>query len=108
MVVSVCLSSRNAEIMFWMIAGASPLLGSSISSSRRGSTMARATASICFCPPDSSPAGCCQNFFIAGKREKTHSRRLASISSARAAPRAARTMFSATVRSAKIPMFSGT
>jgi hypothetical protein len=40
-----------------MMAGARPLLGSSISSSARGSTMARATASICFCPPESLPAG---------------------------------------------------
>ena len=37
--------------------GAKPLLGSSINISKRGSMMARATASICFCPPDSLPAG---------------------------------------------------
>ena len=40
-----------------MIAGARPLVGSSIRISRRGSMMARAIDSICFCPPDSSPAG---------------------------------------------------
>ena len=39
------------------MAGARPLLGSSISISARGSTMARATASICFWPPESLPAG---------------------------------------------------
>ena len=108
MVVSVCLSSRKAAIMFWMMAGARPLLGSSTSSSFRGSTIARATASICFCPPESSPAGCCQNFLIAGNRPKIQSSRFASMSSARRAPRAARIMFSRTVRSAKMPMFSGT
>jgi hypothetical protein len=42
---------------FWMIDGARPLLGSSIRISARGSQMARATASICFCPPLSLPAG---------------------------------------------------
>jgi hypothetical protein len=40
--------------------------------------MARATASICFCPPDSLPAGCSQNFFSAGKKPKIHSRRTVS------------------------------
>ena len=50
------LSSRNAVIRFWMIDGARPLLGSSIRISARGSQIARATASICFCPPESLPA----------------------------------------------------
>ena len=43
--------AEGARSGCWMIDGARPLLGSSISSSARGSTMARATASICFCPP---------------------------------------------------------
>jgi hypothetical protein len=51
------LQLAKASIRLLMMAGARPLLGSSISSSSRGSTMARATASICFCPPDSLPAG---------------------------------------------------
>ena len=76
MVVCAALSSRKAAIMFWMIAGARPLLGSSISSSLRGSTMARETASICFCPPLSLPAGWFQNFFMAGNRPKIHSSRV--------------------------------
>ena len=57
MVVLCAFSWRKASIRLLMIDGARPLLGSSISSSSRGSTMARATASICFCPPDSLPAG---------------------------------------------------
>jgi hypothetical protein len=57
MVVFCAFSSRKASIRLWMIDGARPLLGSSIRISARGSTMARATASICFCPPDSLPAG---------------------------------------------------
>ena len=43
------------------IAGARPLVGSSISSSLRGSTIARAIDSICFWPPDSVPARDSQN-----------------------------------------------
>ena len=68
--MSVRFSSLNASIMLAMIAGARPLLGSSTSSSWRGSTMARAIASICFCPPESLPAEECQNFFSAGKRRE--------------------------------------
>ena len=91
-----------------MIDGARPLLGSSISSSARGSTIARATASICFCPPDSLPAGYSQNFFSAGNSPKIQSSRFASSCSARCAARAASSMFSFTVRSVKMPMLSGT
>ena len=94
--------------MFCTMAGARPLLGSSISSSRRGSMMARATASICFCPPESLPAGCSQNLRSAGKNPKIHSSRAVSSWLALAAPRAASRMFSFTDRSAKMPMFSGT
>jgi hypothetical protein len=54
---SSVLSCRSAATRLSTIAGARPLLGSSISSSRRGSIIARATASICFCPPESLPAG---------------------------------------------------
>jgi hypothetical protein len=53
----LAFSSRKASIRFWMIDGARPLLGSSIRISARGSTMARATASICFCPPRACPPG---------------------------------------------------
>ncbi|MNW17135.1 hypothetical protein D3C71_2162140 [compost metagenome] len=70
--------------------------------------MARATASICFCPPDSLPAGCSQNFFRAGKKPKIHSSRAVSSCSAFLAWRAASRMFSLTDKSAKMPMFSGT
>ncbi len=61
--------------MLPMMAGARPLVGSSISSSLRGSTMARAIDSICFCPPDSTPAASDQNFSSAGNRPKIQSRR---------------------------------
>ncbi len=94
--------------MLLMIAGARPLLGSSMISSSRGSTMARDTASICFCPPESLPAGWFQNFSTAGNSEKIHFRRSSSIWPACLAPRAASSMFSLTVRSEKMPMFSGT
>ena len=50
------LISAKHSISATTIAGARPLVGSSISSSLRGSTMARAIDSICFCPPDSAPA----------------------------------------------------
>ena len=66
--------------------------------------MARATASICFWPPDRSPAGSIQNRFSASKRPKIQSSRFWSIGP----ERAARTRFSCTVRSAKIAMLSGT
>ena len=56
-VVSVFFSSRSAVMRFCTMAGARPLLGSSISNRRRGSTIARAMASICFWPPESLPAG---------------------------------------------------
>ena len=61
-----------------MIAGARPLVGSSISSSSRGSTIARAIDSICFCPPDSEPARDSQNFFSAGKKPKIQASRASS------------------------------
>lgn len=66
--------------------------------------MARAMASICFWPPESVPAAWFQNFFSAGKKPKIHSSRAVSGSPARAARR----RFSRTVRSEKMPMFSGT
>ena len=49
------------------MAGDRPLVGSSISNSRRCSMMARPIASICFCPPDSEPAGDSHFNFNAGK-----------------------------------------
>src|SRR5205085_516032 len=104
----LAFSCANASIMLLMIAGASPLLGSSTISSSRGSTIARATASICFCPPESLPAGWFQNFSTAGNSEKIHCRRWGSIWPAFFAQRAASSMFSFTVRSPKMPMFSGT
>ncbi len=42
------LQRPEASIMLRTITGARPLVGSSTRSSRRGSTMARAMASICF------------------------------------------------------------
>ena len=66
--------------------------------------MARAIASICFCPPESAPAASDQNFSKAGNRPNTHFSRSGSISPSRAAS----TRFSRTVRSEKMPMFSGT
>ena len=86
------------------IAGASPLVGSSIRISRRGSITARATDSICFCPPDRLPAGIAQNVFSGGNREKIQSSRPDSIGPSEAA----RTMFSRTVRSVNMRMFFGT
>ena len=70
--------------------------------------MARDTASICFCPPDSLPAGWFQNFSTAGNSLNIHSSRTVSMSDARFALRAASTMFSFTVRSEKMPIVSGT
>ena len=102
--VAPSFSSRKASIMWAMMAGARPLVGSSIRSSRRGSMMARATASICFWPPDRWPAGSCQKRFSASKRLKIQSSRFGSGGPARAAS----TRFSCTVRSAKIAMLSGT
>ena len=90
--------------MLTMIAGANPLVGSSISSSFRGSMMARAIESICFCPPDSTPAASDQNFSSAGKSPKIQRRRRWSMSPSRDAS----SRFSRTVRSANTPMFSGT
>jgi hypothetical protein len=105
MVVSgVFFSSRNASIMLPMIAGARPLVGSSIRNSLRGSMMARAIESICFCPPESTPAASDQNLSSAGNRPKIQRSRVSSIGPERAAKR----RFSRTVRSAKMPMFSGT
>src|SRR5205085_7363871 len=72
MVTPLAFNCAKASIMLLMIAGARPLLGSSMISSSRGSTMARDTASICFWPPDSLPAGWLQNFSMAGKRWKIH------------------------------------
>ena len=90
--------------MLSMMAGAMPLVGSSIRISVRGSMMARAIDSICFCPPDSTPAGCVQKRFSAGKKPKIQSSRAES-----GGPLcAARIMFSCTVRSANTPMDSGT
>ena len=103
-VAAPSFSSAKASIMLAMIAGASPLVGSSISSRRRGSTIARATASICFWPPDRLPAGRVQKRFSASKRAKIQSSRCGS----GGPERAARTRFSCTVRSAKIAMLSGT
>ena len=74
-VTPVRLISRRQSIGAPMIAGARPLVGSSISSSRRGSTIARAIDSICFWPPDSVPARDSQNFRKAGKKPKIHSTR---------------------------------
>ena len=66
--------------------------------------MARQIASICFCPPDSEPAGDSHFSFSAGKRSSTRS------SCGCAKPRAAvaSSMFSRTVSLPKMPMFSGT
>ena len=108
-VTPLALSWAKASIMLLMMAGARPLLGSSTISSSRGSTMARATASICFWPPESLPAGWFQNFSTAGNSEKIHcSRCLVDLRRALRAERAASSMFSFTVRSEKMPMFSGT
>jgi len=104
MVVRSRFSSRKAAIIASMMAGASPLVGSSMRISRRGSRMARAIDTICFWPPDSTPAGCVQKVFSAGKNEKIHSIRAMSSG----ASRAASNMFSRTDRSAKTPMLSGT
>ncbi len=51
------------------MAGASPLVGSSTSSSRHGSTIARAMATICFWPPERFPAGMFQN--LLQRRQET-------------------------------------
>ena len=91
--------------MLAMIAGARPLVGSSISSSFLGSTMAREIASICFWPPERLPAGSCQNFFIAGKKPEDP---VEALPRRAARARAASTRFSCTVRPAKMPMVSGT
>ncbi|MNC87692.1 hypothetical protein D3C83_34400 [compost metagenome] len=104
MVVSVFFSSANASIRLLMIAGARPLVGSSISTSFLGSTMAREMDSICFWPPESRPAGSCQNCFMGGKKRKIQS----SLFSSGGPLRAASTRFSRTVRPAKMPMDSGT
>mmetsp|Transcript_1391 Transcript_1391/g.4076 ORF Transcript_1391/g.4076 Transcript_1391/m.4076 type:complete len:91 (+) Transcript_1391:303-575(+) len=90
------------------MAGARPLLGSSITSSSRGSISARAIATICFWPPLSLPAGCCQKVFSAGNRPNSQSSRCASRSARRLAERAASSRFSATVSAPKMPMVSGT
>jgi hypothetical protein len=103
-VVSVFFSSAKAAIRLLIIEGASPLVGSSTSTSLRGSTIAREIASICFWPPESSPAGRCQNFLSASKKRKIHSRRASSSGPLRAAS----ARFSFTVRPAKIPIDSGT
>jgi hypothetical protein len=80
------------------------LVGSSIRSSRRGSMMARAIDSICFCPPERLPARDSQNRLSAGKNPKIHARRVSS----GAPSRAASTRFSFTVRSENTAMVSGT
>ena len=85
------------------IAGERPLVGSSISRSSRGSTIARAIDSICFCPPDSAPARESQNFFSAGKKPKIQARRASSSGRARAPS----TRFSLTVRSENTAIVSG-
>ena len=85
------------------MAGARPLVGSSISSSARGSTMARAIDSICFCPPESAPARDSQNFLSAGKKPKIQARRPSSSGPSRAPS----TRFSFTERSEKIAIVSG-
>ena len=77
--------ARKASIMLRTITGARPLVGSSTSSSRRGSAMARAIASICFWPPERLPAGRFQKRLSAGKRPKIQSRRSASTGPLRAA-----------------------
>ena len=87
-----------------MIAGARPLVGSSIRSSLRGSMKARAKDSICFCPPDSVPARDSQNLLSAGKKPKIQSSRASSVGPSRAAS----TRFSFTVRSENTAMVSGT
>lgn len=104
MVAPLRLISAKHSISAPMIAGASPLVGSSISSSWRGSMMARAIDSICFCPPDSEPARDSQNFRSAGKKPKIQSSRAVSI----ACSRAARIRFSLTVRSENTAIVSGT
>ena len=86
------------------IAGANPLVGSSISSSLRGSTMARAIDNICFCPPERLPARDSQNRRSAGKKPKIQSSWVSSSGPSRAAS----TRFSFTVRSENTAMLSGT
>ena len=102
--VGPLLISWNAAIMLAMIAGARPLVGSSIKNSLRGSMMARAIDSICFWPPERTPAASDQNFSSAGNRPKIQRSRASSIGPERAAS----SRFSRTVRSEKMPMFSGT
>ena len=66
--------------------------------------MARAMASICFCPPERLLAAKFQKRLRAGKRPRIQSSR-----SYRQDRRAGgSTMFSRTVRSVKMPMASGT
>ena len=90
--------------MLRMMAGARPLVGSSIRISSRRSMMAREIASICFCPPDSAKACLLQNFSIAGNSANTRPSRSSSNCPLVEASR----MFSSTVSPPKMPMFSGT
>src|SRR6218665_107281 len=66
------------------------------------------TAALSFRRPGTSPAGCFQTFPSAENTPKIPCSRCASICAARRAWRAASSMFSLTLRSAKMPMFSGT
>ncbi len=102
-VTPVALISSRHSISEPTIAGARPLVGSSIKSSLRGSTMARAIDSICFCPPDSAPARDSQNFLKAGKKPKIHVRRFSSSGPSRAPS----TRFSLTERSENTAIVSG-
>ena len=107
-VVAARFSSRSAAIRLLMIAGARPLLGSSISSSSRGSTMARAIAEHLLLPARQL-AGRMVPELLQRREEAEQPFEPGAVDLLGVrAPRAASSMFSRTVRSAKMPMFSGT
>ena len=69
-------SSKKASARLWTMIGARPFVGSSINNNFFGSIMARAIATICFCPPESVPAERRQKRFNAGKQPRIESEAL--------------------------------
>jgi hypothetical protein len=107
-VVSVRLRSRSAAIRLRTMAGARPLLGSSIRSSRRGSTIAARDREHLLLAARELAGGMEPELLQRREQAEQPLRRAVSSWSRRRAERAASSMFSATLRSAKMPMFSGT
>ena len=101
-------SAAIGRIRSWNSLGASPMDGSSSSSTFGRVSSARPMDTICCCPPESVPARRVRNSLMRGRTSSTSSMRSFWPDAGTPADQRARPKISSTVRSGKTPRPSGT